>query len=210
MQCLCPKGTGWSGKQCVICAGGQVWDLYDGCTCPEGYFMAGSRCEKPASNMCNLIPNAYWDTSKQSCLCEKGFSVVGYQCVCRGVSFDRFCDRCAHRPHSQYYYGICRCNNGYTLVGSECLPNSNNGNNTVADCSVGTFFDTQQKKCLVCPSGCLECIDCYTCKRCSPDFVYDSVSQLCSEKCGDAKRYIRECDDGNTVSGDGCSASCTI
>ena len=36
------------------------------------------------------------------------------------------------------------------------------------------------------------------------------MSSLCSEKCGDAKRYVRECDDGNTVSGDGCSASCTI
>ena len=30
------------------------------------------------------------------------------------------------------------------------------------------------------------------------------------EICGDGKRFIVECDDGNTVSGDGCSSSCTI
>lgn len=28
--------------------------------------------------------------------------------------------------------------------------------------------------------------------------------------CGDGKRYVRECDDGNQNPGDGCSASCTI
>lgn len=84
-QCVCPKGTGWSGKECIVCAGGQVWNMWDGCTCPDGYFMAGSICQKPNNNMCKLVPNAYWDSNKQLCLCNPGYSVVGYQCVCKGV-----------------------------------------------------------------------------------------------------------------------------
>ena len=130
--------------------------------------------------MCNVIPNAYWDNTKQLCLCEQGYSVVGYQCVCRGVAFERFCDRCAHRPNSEFYFGICKCNDGYTLVGTECLPNVNNGDDTAVDCNVGSFFDTQQKKCLACPAGCLSCVDCYTCNTCAPGFLIDPISLLCS------------------------------
>lgn len=33
---------------------------------------------------------------------------------------------------------------------------------------------------------------------------------VCVEVCGDGRRTAAECDDGNTVSGDGCSASCTV
>lgn len=141
--------------------------------------MSGARCERPVANMCRLIPNANWDSAKQMCLCDPGFSVVGYQCVCRGVAFDRYCDRCAHRPNSEFYFGICRCRQGFTLYGSECLPDASDGNNTATDCLVGSYFDAQQKKCLACPDGCLECRDCYTCVTCSPDFVYDLNSQLC-------------------------------
>lgn len=180
LQCSCPKGTGWNGKECVVCAGGQIWNAQDGCTCPEGFFMSGARCEKPASNMCKLIPNAFWDNSKQICSCNPGFSAVGYQCVCNGVPYENYCDRCAYRPNSEYYFGICKCIAGYTLYGTQCLPNLNDGTNTASDCNVGSFFDAQQKKCLSCPDGCLQCKDCYTCITCSPDFVFDRVSNLCS------------------------------
>ena len=194
--------------QCVTCGGGQIWDLYEGCKCPEGHFFKGDQCEQPSQNLCNLIPNAYWSNNK--CLCDPGFSVVGYQCICKGVPFEHFCDRCAHRPHSEWYFGICKCLDGYTLYGTECLPNQNDGNDTSADCAVGTFFDTQQKKCLACPDGCLTCSDCYTCEVCSPDFIYDATSQLCIERCGDGKRYNVECDDGNNNPNDGCDVSCNI
>ena len=172
--------------------------------------MTGARCEKPASNMCRLIPNAFWDATRQACLCNPGFSVVGYQCVCKGVPFENFCDRCAYRPNSEFFNGICRCKTGYTLINSQCLPNLNDGNNTASDCNVATFFDSQQRKCLPCPDGCLECKDCYTCIRCNPDFVFDPTSQLCFEICGDGKRYTSECDDGNVINGDCCSSSCKI
>lgn len=160
--------------------------------------------------MCKLIPNAYYDSGKGLCLCNPGFTVVGYQCVCKGVPFENFCDRCAHRPNSEYYFGICRCNRGYTLQGTECLPNLNDGTNVASDCAVATFFDNQQRKCLACPPGCLRCSDCYTCDQCNVDFYIDVQSSLCKEKCGDGKRYIDECDDGGNSDGDGCSADCKI
>jgi cysteine-rich repeat protein len=40
---------------------------------------------------------------------------------------------------------------------------------------------------------------------CSPDFNFNPASGLCEEKCSDGKRYVVECDDGNTVAGDGCT-----
>ena len=172
--------------------------------------MNGAQCEKPASNMCKLIPNAYFDNTKNLCLCYPGFSVIGYQCICKGVPFENFCDRCAHRPNSEYFHGICKCVQGYTLYGTECLPNANDGTNQASDCFVGTFFDSQQKKCLACPDGCLKCSDCYTCDQCNPDFRYDVRTSLCVENCGDGKRYVSECDDNNIINGDGCSSSCKI
>ena len=126
IQCICPEGTGWNGLQCVTCGGGQIWDLYEGCKCPEGSFFKGDQCEQPSHQRCALIPNANWRNSK--CLCDPGFTVIGYQCICKGVPFEHSCDRCAHRPNSEWNYGVCQCLTGYTLYGTECLPNQNDGN----------------------------------------------------------------------------------
>ena len=210
LQCVCPENTGWNGVQCVTCGGGQIWDLYEGCKCGKGYFFKGDKCELADRSRCLNIPNANWNVQENLCLCDPGFSVVGSQCICKGVPFEHFCDRCAHRPHSEYNFGVCQCVSGYTLYGTECLPNQNNGTDTAANCAVGTFFDSQQRKCLPCPDGCLTCSDCYTCQVCSPDFIYDPVSELCIERCGDGKKYVHECDDGNNADGDGCSIACKI
>ena len=157
-----------------------------------------------------MIPNAYWDKTQNMCLCDPGFTVNGYSCICKGIPFDHYCDRCAFRPHSEFYYGICQCKKGYTLYGNECLPDLDDGDDNPTQCSVGTYFNTQQKKCLTCPDGCLSCSDSYTCLSCSVHFEYDWQSKLCFEICGDGFRYTLECDDGNNADGDGCSRSCQI
>lgn len=33
---------------------------------------------------------------------------------------------------------------------------------------------------------------------------------MCIEVCGDGIAYNDKCDDGNTISGDGCNSSCNI
>ena len=64
--------------------------------------------------------------------------------------------------------------------------------------------------CLACPDGCLSCSDCYTCKTCRPEFIFDPKTHHCFEYCGDGKKFVLECDDGNNRDGDGCSRDCRI
>ncbi len=63
---------------------------------------------------------------------------------------------------------------------------------------------------MACPDGCLSCHDCYRCKICRPEFIFDPSSQKCFELCGDGKRFNLECDDGNNIDGDGCSRDCKL
>jgi hypothetical protein len=46
-------------------------------------------------------------------------------------------------------------------------------------CSPGTYFDGVHKMCVGCSSGCLSCVDCYTCNVCLPQFYYNPYSQTC-------------------------------
>ena len=41
--------------------------------------------------------------------------------------------------------------------------------------------------------------------------MYLGTSGECVEKCGDGFNYgLNECDDGNTLNGDGCSSTCAV
>ena len=155
---------------------------------------------------CANIPNSKWIGE---CKCKEGFKVVGMQCLCEGVVIAGKCDRCAHIPNSEWHYANCKCIQGFTMNHGKCLPNSP-GNDDPTSCGVGTFFDYQQRKCLACPDGCLTCTDCYTCQQCRPEFNYDATTSLCKEHCGDGKKFVLECDDGNNDDGDGCSMDCQI
>ena len=84
------------------------------------------------------------------------------------------------------------------------------GNNSPSDCNVGTFYDHQQRRCLPCPAGCLSCSSSYVCDQCRQEFNYDASSQLCIEVCGDGKRFVLDCDDGDNDDGDGCSMDCKV
>lgn len=77
-------------------------------------------------------------------------------------------------------------------------------------CNVGTFFEGQLQKCLPCSDGCLSCKDCYDCSQCRPDYTLEPKTGLCLEVCGDGKKYVLACDDGNNVDGDGCSKDCNV
>ena len=77
-------------------------------------------------------------------------------------------------------------------------------------CPAGTYWDSQQLRCLPCKTGCATCVDCYSCSTCSLGYYQQKGNPFCDEICGDGKRYILACDDGNTINGDGCSSNCEI
>ncbi|KAL4428862.1 hypothetical protein ABPG74_001349 [Tetrahymena malaccensis] len=73
------------------------------------------------------------------------------------------------------------------------------------------IYDLQTKQCL-CPQNYIslngECVSCST----YPGMFINPDTSLCQEQCGDGKRITnqKECDDGNTINGDGCSSSCKV
>jgi cysteine-rich repeat protein len=57
--------------------------------------------------------------------------------------------------------------------------------------------------------GCLNCISLTNCISCDTSLFYLSAG-VCNDICGDGLLYTLECDDGNTISGDGCSQNCGV
>ena len=79
-----------------------------------------------------------------------------------------------------------------------------------SNCEVNQYADG----CYSCNSNCLSCYSnsIFTCFKCpSSTHSFFSADTYCKEVCGDGKKFgAYECDDGNTVSGDGCSSTCYI
>jgi cysteine-rich repeat protein len=152
------------------------------------------------------------------------------QCVGYHINLNGSC--VATCPPSSYYNGVTciTCKTGDVWNGKECVTpapvvpptpvnpnnpnNSNNGNQTtpanLISCPAGTYWDGQQLRCLPCKTGCATCVDCYSCSTCSLGYYSPKGNPFCEEICGDGKRFILPCDDGNSVSGDGCSSTCEV
>lgn len=63
--------------------------------------------------------------------------------------------------------------------------------------------------CTPCKASCLACTGYSSCSSCVLD--YTLTGSNCISNCGNGLRQGREgCDDGNTVSGDGCSGACQV
>ncbi len=74
-------------------------------------------------------------------------------------------------------------------------------------CPTGYYINSQT--CNSCLAQCLTCTGPSTCTSCVTGY-YLSASK-CLLKCGDGTRQDNEeCDDGNGVSGDGCSNKCKV
>ena len=207
--CNCPDGEQSNGYSCVQCSGGKKWIDGIGCRCPEGDFDLGSKCEQVDQSRCMTIPKAFWDQTK--CICQEGYTKVGLQCVCYGIEVGNMCDRCSHKSNSVWDGYLCKCQAGFTEIGGKCISDTTGkGSDDPNSCAVGSYFDSNHRKCLACPDGCLSCIDCYTCVQCRPEFNFNPHYNLCFEKCGDGKKFVLECDDGNSADNDGCSRDCHI
>ena len=75
------------------------------------------------------------------------------------------------------------------------------------DCPEGTFGE--EEECKKCKDNCIRCTK-EKCLECSPSYLLECNS--CKEiDCGNGiVKSPEECDDGNTIEGDGCSSSCQI
>ena len=81
-----------------------------------------------------------------------------------------------------------QCNTNFVYAAPICTPNCSN----VTNCKTCTA-DSVAVTCLTCQTG------------------YSLVNNSCIQVCGDGMVMTPElCDDGNLVSGDGCSSTCTI
>ena len=94
---------------------------------------------------------------------------------------------------------LCSCPTGYWIVTSYCT--------NIIGCIVTKFIDSQVV-CSACDLSKKLSLTNSICE-CMPGFYINSTGK-CLEICGDGKVFYEQCDDGNTINGDGCSSICKI
>jgi len=100
-------------------------------------------------------------------------------------------------------------------AGKDCIRGSlyyGDANDCVLNCPAGSYKDTVSGQCKVC-SGTPNCVECpsNTCQECETGYLLTKENTCKKTNCGDSVvDYPETCDDGNTVSGDGCSSLCLI
>ena len=83
-------------------------------------------------------------------------------------------------------------------------------------CAIGYKVNTTSNLCIVQPCTVLNCDTCVgaltaVCESCYSGFSVGTAGATCDKYCGNAAMDATEnCDDGNQVSGDGCSSTCTV
>lgn len=88
----------------------------------------------------------------------------------------------------------CECDGRSVKAGSKCVA-----------CPPATY--KAAAVCLPCASRCQNCTD-SVCQQCVAGFALSNNS--CAEICGDGRKFVLPCDDGNLINGDGCSSACQI
>lgn len=89
--------------------------------------------------------------------------------------------------------------------------------NTCTACDTGYKVNTTDNQCIVQPCLVTNCDTCVAnsttiCESCYTTFSVEDGGNACSAFCGNAAldTVLEQCDDGNVVSGDGCSSTCTV
>lgn len=135
------------------------------------------------------------------------------------VSASLLCSACSTNCIACFNSSICTaCSSSMTVVNGSCSCSSSSSYLYNGAC-YGCHYS-----CLTCTSG--QYYNCLTCStatfrtltlmssstsRCDCTTGYkDNNAKVCSEICGDGIARTDACDDGNSLSGDGCSSSCAI
>eukprot|EP00347_Sterkiella_histriomuscorum_P003593 403363692 len=208
----CPSGCALctSEKLCSTCDTGLYLDSYQGgatqlCvpTCQPGKY--------PATNTCNNCK-----TNCQQCTtgtdCQKCYS--GYvlnqalsTCVatCPSTTYadaNDICQNCISNCQTCSNKFTCDAcaNTYYVLEGPKTCVNA---------CPQGTYLNSATSTCSLCKPECRICTGANTCSSCM--IGYDLQGSTCVKRCGNSVRQdLEQCDDGNQVSGDGCSSTCQL
>lgn len=233
---LCPTGIHIGGNLCAFCPLNAV-PQNNICVCRLGYarYANGAACLKSCPGGTFLLSNG----TCAACPINQGFNARTQRCQCLAGFVPGVGGLCVvNCPYASTVNaaGNCQCNARYYLSNSVCLscPQtclSCTGPTTCTTCipgysnvagsciSVGpgpaACLTNQYRNgagtCLSCPNMCLTCSSPLgICTQCATGFVLNVGSNTCTEVCGDGTRIIQQCDDGNTISGDGCSSTCTI
>lgn len=132
-----------------------------------------------------------------------------------GLCTNAACDTCAEGgdcQSGQCNAGTCLilCGNGKLDPGEICDPGPAGGNDTcTAHCLLATGNACERD--LECQTGLCGQSQCVGCSRGSQCESGLCVSGTCVDLCGNGRRELLEaCDDGNRVTGDGCSRFCEL
>ncbi|CAD8093520.1 unnamed protein product [Paramecium sonneborni] len=219
-KCSPPCSSCINTKDCLSCIDENRQVIQSRCECIQGYFENEQyNCEKCTSNkgkvndICNYIN------------CGDGELTKGEQCD-DGNQNSR--DGCTNCKIDQYFTCVNKILS--RSICFQCVANCQsctikNFKNTCDLCFDGYYL--KDNECNKCQSSCNTCINQKTCLTCliinsQPDEKgqcpkcinqqgYYIINRQCIQKCGDAILTENEqCDDGNSLNGDGCNSQCQI
>lgn len=143
------------------------------------------RCDPNAT--CTNTPGSFM------CACNSGYLGPGDICTdideCR-MDASNDCDVNSVCSNTEGSY-TCTCNDGYRQIGRSCQD--------IDECAEGTALCRRDEICVNRIGMRYQCV-------CAPGFHRPPGESNCEPECGDGARGPgEECDDGNTVDGDGCT-----
>jgi proprotein convertase subtilisin/kexin type 5 len=223
-SCLCTiTSQYYDGSTCVPCHGSCL-------TCSGGLNTNCLTCASPAvinnsNSSCNCPVNSFMNATFQ-CVCSTGqylsLSGTTYSClVCNSI-----CLNCTDSTSNN----CTACTFPLILSGTTCICSSSgytdlkSGSCLACDPTCLTCTGGLSTECLTCDASLHRVINGTRCSCSMPALEvnqpmcqlnvcsngYANISDVCVVICGDGIVINEACDDGNTISGDGCSSTCTI
>ncbi|KAM3140070.1 hypothetical protein pb186bvf_007870 [Paramecium bursaria] len=209
IECLSNCLTCSNGLTCDSCYQDQVFDINGLCVCDNCYYKIQNNCFQCRMNDQFL----YQECQNQNCLIQD-IQCNDYNDVSR--------DGC-YNNKIEIYYGCY--NNLCFKCPSNCQKCSLINNQIICDLCDDNYYKNQYQ-CIQCndpfckkctsKSVCIQCLNNNipidnSCLNCNNTIGLYSTKNGCISICGDSiKSSTEECDDGNTLSYDGCSDSCVI
>ena len=157
-------------------------------------------------------PNSIYRSDLKICKCNLNYEMVNGVCSeCpKGQVYDPTTSSCLAAFHNmgQSSDKISLCKANEVVLNGKCVCDqwSVRSNGHCYPCPPMSFKEVSL--CLPCPNHCMNCTSQNSCVECIQGF--NRISGNCVEKCGDGRRFVVECDDGNRRNGDGCSSDCKV